>query len=87
VALALKWDREFESAFLQRRVSCEPDSFTPDLNSCSSTGRLYGLLAASLVPIILLTAHGRGTMRRIGRSLARAAGAWITACNTRGYDS
>jgi putative transposase len=25
VALALKWDREFESAFLQRRVYCELD--------------------------------------------------------------
>ena len=25
MALALKWDHEFESAFLQQRVRCEPD--------------------------------------------------------------
>jgi len=25
VARALKWDQEFESAFLQRRITCEPE--------------------------------------------------------------
>jgi hypothetical protein len=25
VVLTLRWDREFESGFLQRRVRCEPD--------------------------------------------------------------
>jgi hypothetical protein len=58
VALALKWDQEFESAFLQRGVMCEPVSRGNSPSYVEKPRLSAGVRAG---------ASGAGWQRRAGR--------------------